>query len=144
MGITAVAAALVKADEELRLFVLLAIGLLVAALITPVAVPPPYEQWPALFYMGVSERYWFIPMLAFVAALIWLAGRRGLVKILAVTALVIMSYGVIKDWRVSQWRQDPISASQFKAYSQYLDAVPKGARVTIDYQPNWSMTLIKR
>ena len=136
MGLALIIYALFKAPIELRLFIIFAVLIFATALLFPLAAYPASKQWPFLAVLG-SERYWFIPMIAFITILIWLAGRPGVLKIFAMTALVIMILGIYEDWRIT-----PFLDYHFKKYALSFETAPKGSKVTIPY-PSGPMTLVK-
>jgi hypothetical protein len=115
-------------------------GLPAAALITPF-VRAPLPRWEVSAWPGVNGRYWFIPMLAFVTALLWMTGRtrpRGL-RAFASLALALMVVGLILDWR-----QPAFQDFHFNRCVREFNAAPDGAEVIFPLNPpGWYMLLIK-
>ena len=136
-GIAVLVYALLRARWELKVFLLFANAVLAAALLNPVAPPP---KWLALLTPW-STRYWLLPMLAFVAALVWMAGAecpKG-ARLIAAAALVLMSVGIVRDWQYP-----PFTDLHFGAYARVFSNLPKGSHLTFPLNPGWSMTLIKK
>jgi hypothetical protein len=137
-GIAVFLYALWKARWELKLFIVFAGVVLTAALSNPMAPPP---KWQALL-TAWGERYWFVPMLAFVAALVWMVGsdRPRNVRMIASTALLLMSIGVVRDWRHLRFVD-----LHFDDYARQYSDLPRGSSLTVPLNPpGWSMTLTKR
>ncbi len=138
-GMAALAYALLRARWELKLFVVFASVILAAALLNPMADPP---KWPALL-TAWGVRYWLLPMVAFVATLLWMAaGNRNprTVRFIAVAALLLMSVGIVREWRYPAFVD-----LHFGAYARQFSDLPKGSSLDIPLNPTgWSMTLTKR
>src|SRR6185436_19304239 len=62
-----------KSSRYVKLFLVFAAGVLAVSLANPMTAPP---QWPNLLVAG-GIRYWFFPMLAFVACTVWLLERNN-------------------------------------------------------------------
>lgn len=125
----------------LRALLGFAIFILAAALGSPMVAAAP--RWKALTWPGVGTRYYFIPILAYIAALLWAlaADRSRLVRSLAAVALAILFLvGIPGDWRLP-----PLDDFHFQTEVQRFAAARPGAVVEIDIPPRgWKMTLIKR
>jgi len=137
-GVAVFVYAVWKANWELKLFVVFASVVLVAALLNPMAAPP---KWLALL-TAWGVRYWFLPMLAFISTLLWMAGDRNprILRGIALAALLVMSVGVVRDWHY------PVFTDlHFAAYAQEFSELPKGSSLTIPLNPpGWSMMLNKK
>lgn len=127
---------------ELKIFVAFALGMLALALIHPLAGLPFRSQWDWLCIPGCGNRYYFMPMLAFLASLVWIATRgasspawRGL----AIALLLLLPIGIVRDWRYP-----PYVDYHFPEYARQFDQAPPGAEVTIPINPDWTMKLTKR
>ncbi len=57
---------------ELRLFILFAAAVFALCLMRPLLAPPDQLQWDFLIRPGDGNRYFFLPMLAFLASLFWM------------------------------------------------------------------------
>lgn len=140
IGFAALINALLKAPLELRLFILYAFLLFIAALYTPV-VNKTTPQWPPLLIPGVGGRYWFIPMLAFTSVLVWLLRRSSsrISKMLASLAFLIMIAGIIMDWR-----HPAFTDFNFKEHAYRFESTPIGTKAAIPINPpGWTMTLTR-
>lgn len=138
-GISIFAYAWSKGPVELKLFIALA-GLALAA---PLLFPPGSElpAWQFLEQPGATGRYWFIPMLAFAATLVWMlnAATARALRSAAMIALLLMSFGIVR-----QWRYPAFVDLSFAEYSKKFEAAPKGTLFTIPLNPpGWSMQLVK-
>ena len=73
IGLAVIIYALCCAPKELKLFILFAALVLSMALRRPLAsLGGEYQQWELMQVPGMSNRYYFLPMLAFLASLIWM------------------------------------------------------------------------
>jgi hypothetical protein len=130
-----------KARLELRLFIVFCAGLFAASLISPqAAIGVP--QWEILLRTH-GCRYWFLPMLAFLWALIWCATdlpRGHGLKVIAMVALSSMIIGVKHDWRYPHFADQRFPDSVNKFASS-----PAGTAVIIPICPKgYAITLIKK
>jgi hypothetical protein len=140
VGLVALINALLKAPLELRLFILYALLLFGAALLSPI-VNLTTPQWPLMLLPGVGGRYWFIPMLAFVSVLVWSFRRSSarLSKALAALAFAIMTIGIILDWRYPAFKD-----FHFDEHARRFESAPIGTQATIPINPpGWSLTLLR-
>lgn len=104
-------------------------------------------QWQTLLAPGAGDRYYVLPMLAWLAVLVWLASRRalgglqwvakaGAVVLLAITVLV----GIPSDWRYPPYQNE-----HWPAQVSRLENAAPGTVVTIPLDPpGWRMRLRKR
>jgi hypothetical protein len=139
-GLLLVVIALWKGPNALRLFVLYAGSVYGLSLISPLAVGT-VPAWVQMTYPGASARYEYIPMVAFLAVLVWLLSRRlpVVVRSAGALALIIMLLiGVPSDWQYP-----PYADLHYSAYVQQFEALPAGSAFTFPTNPNWSMTLQK-
>jgi hypothetical protein len=142
LGLGVVAYALVRAPLEVKLFVLFGAGVFAAALKAPL-ITGKGPEWEFAFLVAAGCRYWFLPMLSFLAALIWIAAERNNPAILrgaTIIALLLTPIGVYKNWRY-----EPFADLHFSQYvEQFKNAAP-GTRVKIPINPpGWEMELVKR
>lgn len=128
--------ALLRGPLSLRIFILFSLLVLGAALKS--ALVP----WHILSLPNSAGRYWFLPMLAWVAALVWMFGaaRPPWLRILASLAIAVMFTGIALDW------QHPALVDlNFSQSVQEYTNTPIGKTVTIPINPPpWSMQLVKR
>lgn len=140
-GMAVLGYVLLRRPGELRLLVLFAAVLLAGALVSPV-VSNTEPQWQAMTHAGAGNRYYLIPMLAWLASLVWVASRARWPARLAAAMVLLgaLVIGVPADWRYPAYRDfEP------KAYARVLDQAPHGSRVVIPINPSgWEMVLVKR
>lgn len=143
IGLAIVAYAFWRAPFELRLFLFYCFFSLTLALIHPIAsFSGEREQWQLLQTPGVANRYYWFPMLAFFAALLWLAiGSAGNTKVARYGALAILALlpiGIVRDWKYK-----PFVDYDFKAYAADFERAKPGTTVSIPINPDWQLVLIK-
>lgn len=142
VGLAFLLYALLCAPAELKLFVLFAATVLALDLINPLAGPPDHPQWYWLCLPGCGNRYYFLPMLAFLASLLWVASRKagpGAIRYFAMALLLLLPVGIYQDWRHPAFRD-----LRFEAFAEKFNRVPSGTKVIIPINPDWLMELTKR
>jgi hypothetical protein len=136
-----VRAVLVSGNFPLRALALFAALVMAAALSSPAVGHVP--RWQALQWPLVGGRYWFMPTVALLAALVWSAFRdpRRAGRALSLVALaVVLLVGVPLDWRVA-----PRPDLRFVQHVTRFEAAAPGTVVTIPIPPQgWTMSLRKR
>jgi len=142
-GIAIVAYAVFRGPLELKLLVAYATAVLVLALARPVAsFAGVLEQWEQLQVPGVGNRYYFFPMLAFFASLLWLAGSSGqaarFARYSALAVLALLPIGILRDWEYK-----PFVDYDFKAYAADFERAAPGTAVSIPINPDWRLVLVK-
>jgi hypothetical protein len=126
---------------ELKVFILFACGVLTLALISPLAGSPDRAQWDWMTDPGCGNRYYFFPMLAFLASLLWVAGRKAsppALRSFAVVLLLMLPIGIHRDWRYPKFPN-----YHFRQYAEQFERAPSGTEITIPIYPEWSMKLTK-
>ena len=142
VGMTPIVYALFKGPFELKLFVGFAALVLSACLLSPSSVGK-VPAWQELEFPQTDPRYWFLPMLAFVWTLAWLASRgnpKGL-RFVATIVLCLMSFGIVREWRDRAFVD-----LNFQESAKRLEASPPGTVFTFPCNPpdgRWSMRLVK-
>lgn len=143
----------IKAPIELRLFNLFACLVLAASLATPV-VASVGTQWQALTSIGGS-RYWFFPVLALMADVVWLSSYfdltnfHGLLKItpgkliglIGLASIVLLvSFGVREDWSYV-----PYLPVDWSAQVHHFALIKPGQKFKFKINPGpvWYMSLTK-
>jgi hypothetical protein len=142
-GLAIIGYTLWRGPLELRVFIFYAYFSLTLALIHPVAsFGADYPQWQLLQTPGVANRYYFFPMLAFFASLIWMAtNTRSTMKFArygAIAVLALLPIGIIRDWRYK-----PFVDYNFKAFAADFERAAPGTTVSIPINPDWQLILIK-
>ncbi len=129
---------------ELKLFILFALAVLTLGLVSPLAGPPDHPQWYWLCTPGCGNRYYFLPMLAFLASLLWVASRAATASALrslrgfAIVLLLLLPIGIYRDWHYP-----PYVNFDFHEYAERFERVPSGTKVIIPTNPDWLMELPK-
>ncbi len=140
LGTTILVYCLLKAGLEWKLFIAFCLLVFAASLRSPM-VSMTTPQWEVL-RDSLGIRYWFLPMLAFVWALLWCATGRNntLVWILAITGLMFMCIGVIHDWSYPAYPD-----LRFPGYAKQFAAAAPGTLFKIPICPSgWFLQLTKR
>ena len=137
------AAALVRGPLELRLLNIFAVAVLTSSLISPVGTGVE-AQWQALTG-DAGARYWFIPAVALVVDLIWLAGQvqwwRGVPTIAAV---VVLAASAAFGARSSFEYPSPAPRPNWPAEVRAFDHVKEGQRFTFEITPDgWTFSVVK-
>jgi hypothetical protein len=147
IGLAVVIYALLFAPTELKLFILFSASILAMALHHPLATMEPTPgQWELLRIPGFGNRYYFFPMLAFFACLIWMVTNTTwtakLPRRAALLILLLSPIGILRDWRYK-----PFVDFNFPKYVAMFERAAPGTRVVIPTNPiwtDWTMELVKR
>jgi hypothetical protein len=142
IGAAAVIYALVSAPLELKVFILFCFAVLGLGLFRPEAGLPEQLDWGVLLVPGACNRYFFLPMLAFFASLLWIVACANTVRALrfaAIAILLLLPIGIHRDWF-----HRPFADFHFHEYADRFDAAPSGTRFVIPINPGWRMELTKR
>jgi hypothetical protein len=134
-----------RGPHALRLFFVFAAGVMVMTLVSPVAANTPEGQWAGLtgWYGQGDMRYYYIPSLAWVLALLCAALRAHWRVLRILAALVLISGLVVAVPR--DWRYPDLAPTGFQAAAERFDRAPRGTTMTIPIEiPGWTMTLHKR
>ena len=126
---------------ELKLFILFAFAVFALSLARPLAGAPDREQWALLCLPGCGNRYYFLPMLAFLASLFWIArptAARQWLRYSVLALLLLLPIGIYRDWHYPRFAD-----LHFRKYAGQFEQAPPGTKVTIPINPNWSMELTK-
>lgn len=143
IGLAIVGYALWRGPLPLRLFIFYSYLGLALAMIHPVAsFGAEHPQWQLLLTPGVANRYYFFPMLAFFAALIWIAANTApggkSARFAAMAVLALLPIGIVRDWRYK-----PFVDYNFKSFAAEFDRTAPGNTVSIPINPDWQLILIK-
>jgi len=133
--------ALRTAPIELKLFILFAYAVLALELLNPLAGSPDHPQWYWLNVPGCGNRYYFIPMLAFLASVSFVAIRKKsprMLRCFAALLLALLPIGMCRDFRYA-----PFIDFEFKLFAQKFQTVAPGTKVPIPINPGWLMELTK-
>lgn len=128
--------------RELQLFVAFAAGLFALALVRP-NTPPP--AWSFLAAPGVASRYFFIPQLAVLAVLVWVAAQ-PLSPLLRIAAGALVAVSIV-TMVTGGWSYPPFAPAGFPQAAAAFDRVPRGTVRVFPLNPApvgiWTMTLRK-
>ena len=141
VGLPFVLYALRRAPTELKLVYLFASLMLASALHRPIASFLGDEvQWQLLEIPGVGNRYYFFPMLAFLATLIWMLTRAQskFPRYSALAVLLLLPIGIWRDWRYK-----PFQDLHFNEYVAEFNRAAPGTQISIPLNPDWNMRLTK-
>lgn len=127
---------------ELKLFIVFAFAVLALSLAHPMAGNASFPQWQWLCVPRCATRYFFLPMLASLASLFWIAGNSkasATLRYFVLALLMLLPIGIYQDWRYA-----PFDDLGFEQYAAQFENAPAGTTVTIPIYPAHSMTLTKR
>jgi hypothetical protein len=141
IGSSVILFSVVRAQWELKLFLLFSALVSIISLAKPMASLSE-EQWYIMSLPGAATRYWFIPILGFVMTILFLLQRNNhtYTKIVGICLFCIMSIGIFGDWFHHKWED--------AGYSEYVatfETLSIGETIKIPIQPKgWDMTIIKK
>jgi hypothetical protein len=142
VGGAAVIYAFFSAPLELRAFLAFSFAVLGLGIARPQAGLPEQLDWGVFLLPGACNRYYFLPMLAFLASLVWIAARSYSGRVLrhaAMAILLLLPIGIYKDWRYPAFGD-----YHFQQYADRFESVPSGTKLVIPINPGWRMELTKR
>jgi hypothetical protein len=127
---------------EVRLFFVFCATVLAGGLHTPAFAPTSQPLWPLLLQFAV-RRYWFLPSLILLFAVLWCAmcARARVVRFLGVGFAMLLCLGTLREWIIP-----PMGDVGFRQNAAKFEAAPPGTHVIIPIFPggSWSMDLVKR
>lgn len=129
-----------KGPMPLKLFLLLTSVLFSISLISPTAYPPPGVTMWQLLSEASGIRYWYLPSLAFAWSLLCsFQCRSAFLRPLSGLLLVLMCFGIIRDWRIPAMRD-----LHFAGDVRRFEAMPSGTEFTFPENPEgWNFQLVK-
>ncbi|MDR3750951.1 MAG: hypothetical protein P4K94_05635 [Terracidiphilus sp.] len=139
-GTALVTGCFVKSAAEMKLFLAFSAILFAASLISPTGYQPAgITAWANLAAIP-GIRYWFFPTLAFAWSIAWfLRSRSVALKSLSAVLLVIMCFGIVRDWNQPAYKD-----MHFADYAARFAAAPAGTAVSIPENPEgWTIQLFK-
>jgi hypothetical protein len=143
VGLAILAYALRHGPIELKLFLLFAAVVLGLGLLRPLATTDGnHVQWEQLQVPGCGNRYYFFPMLAFLASLFWMVSKppfnSKVPRYVAAALLFFLPIGIIRDW---QYR--PFEDLHFQEIAADFQRAPSGTQFVIPLNPGVTMQLTK-
>jgi len=146
IGLSVIAYAAFYGPLELKLFLLYAGTVVTLALIRPyVVMQGNYdEEWRVMLIPGIGNRYWFFPMLAFLASLVWMASgtapSRRPARYAALALLALLPIGICRDWVYK-----PFPDLDFREVAAHFERAAPGTKITVPVNPVvFTMQLTKR
>jgi hypothetical protein len=143
IGLAILFYALRYAPAELKLFILFGFAVLSLSLARPIPGSLPQPQWELLAFPGHGNRYYFLPSIAFLAALVWIASSASRVpRWIAGLLLLFLPLGIVRDWRYPDFVD-----LHFQEYASKFEQSPPGTKISIPLNPvnaaHWTMELTK-
>ena len=142
VGIAVLLYALMYGHFELKFFILFSFFVLILCLTRPLAGVPNQAQWEWLRFPGTSNRYFFLPILAFFVSVLWSAdaAKHRAVRICSVVLVLCLAVGTRRDWSYPAFTD-----MHFRRYARQFQLLPLGTRMVIPINPPpWTMRLIKK
>lgn len=130
------------APTELKLFIVFSLCILALSLSRPLAGTPDQPQWEWLRFPGTSNRYFFLPLLAFLSALLWIAdsAKHRIMRLCSIGLLLCLPVGIRRDWRFPAFTD-----MHFREYALQFQMARPGTKMVIPINPTpWTMILIKK
>ena len=143
VGLIFVMYSLWRGPLEMKLLIFFAAVMFAASLVSPnMGTWSNVPAWQTLVLPRAGMRYWFLPMLSFVATLAWALGAKNpqAVRLFAGYCFLLMAFGIVKDWRYPA-----LPDMHFSGYAEQFEAARPGTEIVIPINPpGWSMKLVKR
>jgi hypothetical protein len=143
LGMAFVLYAFRHAPVELKLFYFFAATVLALAMKHPLAsFEAHFKQWELMQIPGCGNRYYFFPMLAFLATPVWMltspVSKSKVVRCSALVILLLLPVGVCRDFRYKAFKD-----SNFQAQVAEFERAAPGTVIIIPIDPGWDMKLVK-
>jgi hypothetical protein len=143
IGVAVLLYSLRCAPVELKLFVLFCFAVLSLSLARPIPGHLPEPQWELMCFPGHGNRYYFLPSIGFLAALVWVAiGGSRVPRYVAALLLLLWPIGIVRDWRYPDFVD-----LHFRKYASQFRRYPSGETIVIPINPvnddKWKMELTK-
>jgi hypothetical protein len=142
VGVAVLGYALRYAPWELKLFIGFSFTIFALSLARPIAGAVVQSQWEWLRFPGTSNRYYYLPIISFLAAVLWLVNYAPcrLARISGIALLLFVCIAVRRDWRYPAFED-----MHFQEYALKFQAAPIGTRMVIPINPpGVKMVLVKR
>ena len=143
VGVSILLYALRYAPLELKLFILFGTAILSLSLAHPIPGTLPQPMWEVMSFPGHGNRYYYLPSIAFMASLVWIASSAPKVpRSIAWLLLLMLPLGIVRDWRYPEFVD-----LHFQEYASKFEAAPPGTKISIPLNPvnaaHWTMELTK-
>jgi len=142
VGLAVVLYALRYAPIELKVFLVFSLAAFALGLARPLAGPPNLPQWEYLCVPGRGNRYYFLPMLGFLASLLWMAARAASpmkLRYCAIGLLLLLPIGIFQDWHYPAFED-----LDFPRYAAQFEQASPGTKIKIPINPGMTMEITKR
>ncbi len=140
-GLVVLLYAIRRGPVELKLFIAFSFIVLAMSLARPLAGTPDQPQWEWMRFPGTANRYYFLPIVAFLAALLWTvdSAKAPAIRKFGVVLLLFLPFAIRRDWRYPAFTD-----MHFSEYASQFQATPFGTRMIVPINPPpWRMELIK-
>jgi hypothetical protein len=132
-----------KSQPELKLFIAYAYGVFLLALIFPMVSNTDVPEWESMLHPAGGNRYLFLPILAWIMALVWIyfrAQKFEYIKNFAAILLCLFAFiGIPLSWKIT-----PFKDYHFADQARQFEKIPSGQSMNFKINPCWNMTLIKK
>jgi hypothetical protein len=145
IGLLVVLYALRYGPLELRLFNLFAYAVLALSLIRPFTMMEGLrEEWDIMQLPGIANRYYFLPMTAFLASLFWMLHEAKpalrAARYAASAIVLLLPVGICRDWFYP-----PYPETHFREIAAQFERAAPGTKIAIPQNPtDWRMELVKK
>jgi hypothetical protein len=141
-GMAVFAYGVVRGTFELRLFILFAWIVFIGSLLSPV-VSLTGDQWTLMVLPGIGDRYYEIPMLAFLASAVWMMTKSRISVMRLAGGLLIAATLFVAI--PGDWSYQPYADLHPERYADALDRAAPGTRVVIPINPpGWTIQLTRK
>jgi hypothetical protein len=140
-GLVVLLYALRHAPVELKLFIAFSFTVFAMSLARPLAGTPDQPQWEWMRFPGTANRYYFLPIVAFLTALLWIvdSAKAPAIRRFGIVLFLFLPVGIRRDWRYPAFTD-----MHFRQYASQFQAAPSGTRIVIPINPPpWRMGLTK-
>ncbi|MDX9856133.1 MAG: hypothetical protein RBS86_04960 [Candidatus Moranbacteria bacterium] len=143
IGMGIIIFALFRASLELKLFIIFSALLITAAFNSPM-ISNTSPQWPSMISKTAGSRYFFIPLVAWSASLIWFLSRIKNKKIKIALSLIVgllVSNVFLTSFKISRYKD-----KEFYNHVEIFSNLPSGSEYRIPINPGkgWDVFLIKK
>lgn len=132
--------ALVKSPIWLKSLIIYSTLLLISMLFSLRPVDG-HNIWSLISYSGAGQRYWMIPIIAWISSLIWImfCSKPKLLKVISALLLLLLVWGFPTSWRIK-----PYDEINFQYYSRRFEEKRPGETFIMVINPGWELKLKKR
>lgn len=140
IGLCITGYAFINGPRVLKAFIAYSI-LIIGSMLFSLKSVNGFDIWKGLTNPSGGQRYWYIPIMAWLAILSWCAFRASniYVRWLCAVTLLLLVIGIPSDWRLRQ-RPNLNFQNHVKAFTQ----LESGNSYTFPINPSWQMILKKR